>query len=52
MQNVDIGLAQEPVRPFAELLEDAVLHQSIDLVLTGMKRLGCFLERAEHATHR
>jgi hypothetical protein len=43
----DIRRFQQPVRPVAELAENALSQQILDLLLCGVEPPGRFLERAE-----
>jgi len=50
-QSAHLGFLQEPVGSFPEFLKQPSFQQGLDLVFTGVERLGRFLQRTEHVAH-
>jgi hypothetical protein len=50
-QSAHVGFFQEPVRSLPEFPQQPSFQQGLDLVLTGVQRLGRFLQRTEHVAH-
>ena len=50
-QSAHVSFSQQAVGSFPERLQQTPLQQGLDLLLTGVQRLGCFLQRTEHVAH-
>jgi hypothetical protein len=50
-QSAHVGFFQEPVRSLPEFPKQPSFQQGLDLVLTGVQRLGRLLQRTEHVAH-